>query len=344
MAEETISSEQAATPEPAAASDTVDVAGQSEGQAVEFESLFDEGVSDAELMGEEEQTEKPSEAKEEPAPSPPKDVKESEKEPETPKEEEPQADEGQQDKPPKGFVPIQALHQERTQRQVMAQQLQQLQAQLDAAKTAKPETDKPEADGEFKVLSESEFNELLEEDPVEAIKYDRKLRSWETQQAEKANAAKAEQSIIDRSISMMVEAVPGLYDQENDTNEQLTNFAAEHGFTDLDGLSIVTDPRTKVIPVNGGKPQLLGETAAHFVTLLSNLFQTTKNGDKAKDSTLKAEVTKELLSKLKQSPAGQHVSLGDIPGGDTIDVTAGPMTEAQYAKMSAEDKRRYLGG
>ena len=337
MAEEAISSEQAATPEPAAASDTMDVGGQSEGQAVGFESLFEESVSDAELMGEEAE----SETKEETVSSPPKDEKEPETEPET--KEDPPDDEGQE-KPPKGFVPIQALHQERTQRQVLAQQLQQLQAQLDAAKTAKPEAEAQDTDSDFKVLSESEFNELLEEDPVEAIKYDRKLRSWETRQAEEANAAKAEQSIIDRSISMMVDTVPGLYDEGNDTNEQLTNFAAEHGFTDLNGLSIVTDPRTRVIPANGGKPQLLGETAAHFVTLLNDLFQSTKNGDKTKDSTLKAEATKELLSKLKQSPAGQHVSLGDIPGGDTIDVTAGPMTEAQYAKMSAEDKRRYLGG
>ena len=344
MAEETASQTTEATPEPAAITDTVDAEGQSEGQAVEHESLFDEAVSEAELMGEEAG---PATETKEAVSSPPKAAKETDPTPEAVTKEEPPAD--GQEKPPKGFVPLQALQQERTQRQTLSTKVQQLEAQLAAAKD-KADGVKP-ADtttDDFTVLSEEEFNSLVEEDPVEAIKYDRKLRAYEHTQAQKAEAAKSEQDIVDRSIGMMSEAVPGLYDQDNDANEQISAFATEKGFVDMDGLSLITDPRTRIIPVGGGKPRLLGETAAHLVTMLGNLFQESKNG-KPIDNTaavtekVKAEVTKDLLSKLKQSQSG-HMSLGDVPGDSGLDGLTQPLTEEAYAKLSGADKRRYLGG
>jgi hypothetical protein len=141
----------------------------------------------------------------------------------------------------------------------------------------------------------------------------------------------------------MESAVPGLYDQDSDVNQQLSDFAVNQGFADLDGLAIVTDPRTKIVPANGGPPRLLGETAAHFVTMLHNFYKQGAVKPAPDVNKVKADVTKELLSKLKQSPTG-HVSLGDVPGDSGDDAMMRPMSEADYAKMSDADRRRYLGG
>lgn len=344
MAEETTSqatpaaeAAQSATAEPASISNTIDVTAESEAQATGFEGLFDsENVSEAELMGEDPQAaEKSSETK--PADtSPAKDEK---------KAEEP-IEEG---KPPKGFVPIQALHQERGQRQLMSQELAHLRSELEAIKSGKattPEVSKPDlVEPEFKVLSEAEFDALVEEDPVEAIKYDRKLRAHEAKQAQKARSADQEQSLIERSVGMMAEAVPGLYDQGSDVNAKLSNFAVEKGFADLDGLALVTDPRTRIIDANG-QPRMLGETAAHLVVMLNNLFQETNkdDGSKALTERIRAEVTKEVLSKITQPAGAEHRSIGDIPGDAGNTNVSAILTEAEFAKLSEADQRRLLGG
>lgn len=336
---------QAATPEPASFDNTIDVSAESEAQATTgFEGLFDtENVSEAELMGEEgtpeqvtEPDPKPSETKGA-EPSPAKDEK---------KADEPVVEEG---KPPKGFVPIQALHQERGQRQLLSQEMARIRSELEAIKSGKataPDVPKPDLVGpEFKVLSEAEFDALLEEDPVEAIKYDRKLRAHEAKEAQKAQSANQEQSLIERSIGMMAEAVPGLYDEGSDVNAKLSNFAVEKGFMDLDGLALVTDPRTRIIDANG-KPRMLGETASYLVVMLNNLFQEVSkdDGNKALTEKIRAEVTKEVLSKITLPAGAEHHSIGDIPGdaGDTINLSL--LSEADFAKLSEADQRRLLGG
>lgn len=350
---------QAATPEPASPDHTINADGNSEAQATgTFEPLFDtETISEAELMGEETEEakdkpkaqEKPSETKEA-EPSPPIDEKEA--------TEDASDGTGEAGKPPKGFVPIQALHQERGQRQVLSQEVSQLRAELEAFKTAKKAVEAthgaPKDVEEFKVLSEQEFNELLEEDPVEAIKYDRKFRAYEARQAEQAKAKQSDQAMIDQSMGMMAEAVPGLYDQDSDVNQRLSEFAVENGFTDLDGLALVTDPRTRVLPANGGNPKPLGQAAASLVLMLNNLFQeASKPPDKgAQDAQTKLEqrireqVTQELLSKIKQPAGTEHRSLGDVPGDAGADASAleKVLSETEFSRLSEADQRRLLGG
>lgn len=341
-----------ATPEPASIDNTVDVEAEAEAQAVEFPSLFEtENVSEAELRGEEEAAlegdklpEGKSETKEAAA-SPPKDKK-----PEGEKAAEKAQDE--QGKPPKGFVAIQALHQERGQRQLLTQEVQNLRAELEAVKQGREEIrgseeEKQVEEEAFEVLSEAAFNELVEEDPVEAIKYDRKLRVYEARQADKA----VEQDTVEQSIGMMAAAVPGLYDTDNDVNRKLSDFAAEKGFADVDGLALITDPRTRIISPDGGPPQILGETAANLVIMLNTLFQevatprTPTEVEKALTERIRAQVTKEVMSKIKQPAGAEHKSLGDIPGDAGDDATLmRAMTEADFAKLSEADQRRYLGG
>lgn len=362
---------QTPTPEPASIDNTVDVDAPSEAQVVEFDPLFDdEDVSDDDLRGEEAE-EKPSdsksEAKDDTVTSPPEDKKESkdkkadEDKPDEDKAEE--ADDKEETKPPKGYVPIQALHQERGQRQMLSQQVQSLQQQLESLQSGKqPETvqeDKKPEPG-FEVLTDEQVEELIEDDPVEAMKYDRKfrayqdrLRSWEASQQQKQAAERQEQEVIERSIGMMAESVPGLYDQDSDVNQKLSDFAVESGFADLDGLALVTDPRVKVIPPNGGKPRPLGETAANLVLMLNNLFNEKSNGpdtgkiEKQVEARLRDEITKELLSKLKtDTGAGGHKSIGDVPGesGQESVANLNPKTEQDFLNLSAEEERRLLGG
>jgi hypothetical protein len=355
MAEETTSQQaittdvQAPTSEPASLDNISDAQPPAEGQSVTFEPLFDtESVSEAELMGEEgepkDDQQKPSETKEEPATSPPKDEK---------KQDESKEDSPTEDKPPKGFVPIQALHQERGQRQMLTIEVQQLKSELEALKSGKTEDQNAAPhDDDFNVLSDEEFDALLEEDPVEAIKYDRKFRAYEARQAEKAKSERAERQLIDQSVGMMEEAVPGLYDQDSDVNQRLTEFAIEKGFADMDGLALVTDPRTKIVPHNGGKPRALGQTAAHFVVMLHNLFKEASlpkddaGREKALMDRVKAEVTQELLGKIKQPTGAEHKSIADMPGDAGSDVLnlSGPLTEAAFANLSDADQRRLLGG
>ena len=387
MAEETTSqtteaaaTEQAATEtqtptqEPASIKDTIEAQGKAEGESVEFESLFDsEEVSEAELRGEEETETKDSQEsedsqsetkKEDTASSPSKDEKKSDEEVEgSDKKAAAKADEAkdEQGKPPKGFVPIQALHQERGQRQILTQEVQDLRSELEALKSGKTviqETEGAEQSPEetFEVLSEEAFEELLEEDPVEAMKYDRKERAHKAKLAEQAKAAQAETDIINQSLGMMATSVPGLYDKDSDVNQKLSDFAMEKGFADFDGLALVTDPRTRIVPANGGRPQLLGETAANLVIMLNTLFQEMATlGDnkvdaealeKAAEEKVRDKVTKDVLAKLKQPAEAEHKSLGDIPGdaGEDIAGLGGPMSEADFAKLSEAEQRRYLGG
>jgi len=354
----TAPAEQAATPEPAAPEQTVSADAPSEAQATtKFDPLFDtESVSEAELRGEEppkadappEPTPKPSETKEAGS-SPPKDGKDEQ--PTEKATDEP----GDAGKPPKGFVSIKALHQERGQRQILSQELSRVRTELEqlrAGQKASPEsTPAAEAVKEepgFKVLSEAEFDALVEDDPVEAIKYDRKLRVYEAKQAQRQQAEQSENAVIEESIGMMAGAIPGLYDEASDINQRLSDFAVSNGFTDIDGLALVTDPRTKVIPANGGKPQPLGQAAAHLVLMLNNLFQAASKSPDVKqkiEQSVREQVTKEVLSKIKQPSGAEHRSLGDIPG-DAGDTAAPPtvLTEADFARLSEADQRRLLGG
>ena len=150
---------------------------------------------------------------------------------------------------------------------------------------------------------------------------------------------------------MMAAAVPGLYDTDNDVNRKLSDFAAEKGFADVDGLALITDPRTRIISPDGGPPQILGETAANLVIMLNTLFQevatprTPTEVEKALTERIRAQVTKEVMSKIKQPAGAEHKSLGDIPGDAGDDATLmRAMTEADFAKLSEADQRRYLGG
>lgn len=336
------------------------------------ETLFGEvAPTDAELRGEGTETSegdtttanpkptedetKPEEKKEDP-------VKEPEKK-EEPKKEEPKEDGKEITKPPEGYVPLAALREERTQRKQLADDLANLRAELQALKTAPKAGEEPE----FKILSEAEFNQLVEDAPVEAIKYTKKLQEYEAKQA-KVNEVKKqteaqeqwEQSVVGKTIQRIETEVPGIYDDEATINSELTAFASEQGLDPV-YLSVFSDPRTRIIPPGQKNPIILGEGAAELISMLYKVYSAKGKGSReaiekelrtafdtelseklaAKEAEVTEKITKEVMGKLKEQPT--YRSLGDAPGsGDTP--LSGPLTEAQIAKMSPEELRRALGG
>lgn len=316
----------------------------------EFPPLFEdeEEHSEEELIGEPEEA---PEGEEEAVTPPPEG--EEEEPPEKDAEEGKPEEEGEpkDDKPPAGYVPLAALHEERGKRQFLAQEIETLKQELQFLKESPPKDQKPEE--EFRVLSDQEFQELLEDDPAEAILYDRRLRVYEAEQARKLEQERIEKEIVDRSAKAMLEVVPDLYDPNSTTNQELSKFAVEQGFNE-DYLPVLTDPRTKIIPPGADEPVLLGDVAVSQVKMLYNLYQKAKSSDRAaieKEVTDRVtkevtdRVTKEIMAKFKASPAQEYQSLASVPGNgdEPFDITRN-LTPAQVDKLTPAQRRVYLGG
>jgi len=320
----------------------------------DFPPLFDdesEALTENQLTGEEESPES-----EEEAVSPPpegeetKQADEDEQKVEAEEEEKADGDAQEDDKPPQGFVPLAALHEERGKRQYLSQEVETLKTEI---QTLKQSPQPLKTDSDFKVLSDEEFQELRGDDPEEAIAYLGRLRAYDIDQARKADIANREQAIIERSTQAMRDAIPEIYNAGSTINEDLSKFAVEQGFSE-EYLPIMTDPRTKVIPPGSDEPVLLGDVAVGQVKMLHNLFQQRANntGRAAIEKEVTARVTKEvtdkvtkqIMTKFKATPPEEYRSLGDIPGGEEhFDVTKN-RTAKEVDRMSEAQRRVYLGG
>jgi len=254
------------------------------------------------------------------------------------------------EKPPVGHVPLQALHEERTKRQDLALEVETLRQEVQRL----TEEDKAPDEEGFKVLSDGEFQELLDDDPAAAILYDRKLRVHEAKQSEATRQQQEEQTVVDSSFSAMREAIPDLYEPSSQTNKNLTDFAVQHGFN-ADFLPVLTDPRTKVIPPGGTEPILLGNVAVGTVKMLHTLYGSTQGNavsreefDQAlitKEKEVTDRVTKELIQKFKAGPTPTFNSLGDVPGSGEQDFDVSrTLTDDQIKHLTPDQKEKYLGG
>ena len=244
---------------------------------------------------------------------------------------------GGKKKPPEGFVPYQALNEERTKRQTLAQQNADLVAENEVLKA---NTDSEGEVEEFKVLSDAEFDKLADNDPQEAIKYDRKLAAHQRE----TRRQDAEQDQINVAADIIQQTVPGIYDEGSDSGMELGNFAVENGL-DPQFLTLLTDPRTKVIAEGSKGALLMGEGAASVVSLLNNLRTKTGNLDSVKqemEKSLRKTITAELITKFKGGNAAR--SILDVPGdaGDEMG-SSGPLTEAQFSKLSPAEQEKLLG-
>lgn len=327
--------------------------------------LFDETApSEAELGGEEgepeEATGEPSGTEESAAASQPTDEKKPEEEAskEGPVEEASgdKPEEKKPEKPPAGYVPHAALHEQRMLRQELSQEVAELRQEL---ADIKGKDLKPDKDA-FKVLSDEEFDELAEEDPAEAVKYERQLNKHlrEQEAIDAKNKAsedqyRQDQAIINQSIERMEKAVPGLYEEGSPVNQELGQFAIENGF-DPDFLGAMTSPSTLILPPKAKNAVLLGDGAAGLVSMIYKLRSAIKvNDPEALRAQIKTEIekeltetiTKQLMAKFKSQTGMEFKSIGDVPGAsDEIPSASGGFTtEAQYANMSQTQRDKLLG-
>lgn len=308
------------------------------------ESLFsdEKDISEAELTGDASVTPAPGEKN---AVTPPPEGDKA-----APAAEDP-AKPAAQDKPPEGFVPIAALHEERTKRKAADQRINELTVALTTVNTQAA----PAAQGDplapfkdFKVLSRDEYNELVDEDVAAAQKYLGELNEYQEAkrqvEAKKAENERLSQTqresfttIVNNSKAAMEREVPGLYDQKSDVNEKLMQFAEAQGM-DTDLLADLTDPAT-IITVNG-KRQLMGEGSVAVLRMLNNMYK----AEQTITQRVTEQVTNDIITKFKLD-AGVYRSIGDNPSrGEAPADTGQVLTEADFRGMSEEDERKWLGG
>ena len=386
--EKTPSEEKTATPsEKGAEENILDSPEIAERKALadeDFGGLFgDERPSEAELMGEEKKEDEtpstdekekesatPSESKEEEEKEEETEEKEQEKEEAKPKEKEEKPEEKEEEKeekPPKGYVPQQALKEARADIKALKAEI----AELKSAKTAPPPSAEDNKWKDFKVLSDEDYNKLIEDDPQEALKYDRKFRKYEKYieqkdavQREQRDLQKKVDSLVDEWTGNIEKAIPGIYDEESDIASGLAEFAEEHGFDDPYYLEAMTDPRTIIAPPGQNQTYILGPGAAAFLKLLSNLKEKTasqsevtpeqkkeiqkemeKSITEKLEPKIREKVTKELTAKFKAGEAENYKSITEVPGSEAAPDKLGKVyTEAEWAKLSQEERDKLLGG
>ena len=254
----------------------------------------------------------------------------------------------------------------------MSQKLQELEQQIAALQSGAPGSEQQGQQqgqqqegqdsefGDFKMLSDEEFDKLVQDDPVEAIKYQNKLmryrdrqREQTVTQAQRQVQQQREQAVIDEAAQAMSEAAPGIFDENSSIKEELSRFAYENGFQS-EYLGYLTDPRTRVIPPDQSDPIVLGKGAAEVVGMINNAHQRVSKADPDSvrdqvknevEQELREKITQELTEKFKEGSAGRSPGLGDAPsGGQDVPVdTKKTYTEDEWMQLSPEARSRLLG-
>ena len=310
-------------------------------------------------------TSSPEKAEEEKAEETPPEKSEETAAPEPEGEEEPE-------KPPKGFVPKEALFEERTKRKALAQKLSEMEErfkELEQQLKKPPEQEKKSEEEEtpfkdFKVLDDEELTNLFIDDPEEYAKYVAKLseyKAWQVQQqltekqkreAEERRRQQIEeqhkQAVIN-GVNKIVQAIPDFYDVESDVNVELAKFAVDNGVS-AEAIAVMTDPRTKIVPYGKDDPVPAGTYAAELVIMINNLYKAlneAKNTEQL-EQKIREQVTKERTEKMHAgSSGGGYVSLGDAPsarGADDMDSSKKVYTEEEWARLPEAERIRLLGG
>jgi len=267
---------------------------------------------------------------------------------------------------PEGFIASEvhenvkiALRQERGRARELAGHISTLETRITELEAVPLEKEDPE----FEVLSDEDLNDLIEDDPEEANRYMAKLtlheRRTSAREAKEKEAKSVqdkrdyeEQSAIDDGVDLMIETVPGIFDESKSVAKDLTDFAEAEG-VDVGVLSAITDPATLFLSPSSDKVSVLGKGAAQLVKLIANAHQKAVGVDPVKlketitaevEKELTAKVTKELLTKLKKNP-NAFKDIAEVAGkGDAPEVHEGLLSESEIAKMSPDQEEAYLSG
>jgi len=311
-----------------------------EGEESQEKGMFGDEISptEAELMGEPE--EKPQDKPEE---------KPGEKSPETPPEAA-KPPEKTDTKPPEGFVPLAALQEERGKRQQLAQIVEDLQKTVEGMKPARDTAGDETAgeEDEFKILTKDEYAQLAEDDIVAAQVYLFELAEHEKKQADQVKTDEAASKLNDQIAQRnkeMEEAIPGIYDDDNPVNKDMTVFAVENGM-DVDYLAALTNPGTRITLMDGST-FIMGRGAVGLAKMIHSTMTKARNGStdaQALRETIKKEVAKEMLDKFQVSGEDAFRSIGDGPGVGEKPVVGGEITEDTFRKLSEEQQEALLRG
>lgn len=354
-----------------------------ENEGFEFEPLFDESVTEAELTGEvtEEEGAETSAATDDPDKKAEKTDEEKAAEEaaeKTAKEEAEKAakEDGKKAEDPDDKKPDEAseiiakkekhiaglntaVTQERQTVAKLKQENQRLAAELSTSKTSEPNKDETEKWKDFKVLSDEEYSNLVDEDPDEASKYLYRHSSWLTYQKGVSDRQQsvhqsqaAQREIINEGMRALEEVLPGLSAGKNEMADKLTDFAVENGL-DSTVLQVLTDPRT-MITTNEGENLLIGDGAAQLVKLIKSTFEATANTpDEASvrekieaeiRPKIEAELQEKIIAKLKLDPSSGFRSLDEVSGSGKEDFShTGTVSEGDYARMSETEREAHLG-
>ena len=178
---------------------------------------------------------------------------------------------------PEGYVKLEALHQARGENRYLKSVISQLKEDLEAK--PEPIAADPELEWmrDFKVLSDSELEELSEDSPMDAVKYVNRLAKYNDYQRQagenkaKEEAARVENEIlINTAFEQISHDVPGIYDQNSTVAADLADFAESIGFSE--DMFVLTNPRN-TITIDGGATMPLGSIAANLVSVLHSLNQ-----------------------------------------------------------------------
>jgi hypothetical protein len=277
------------------------------------------------------------------------------------------------EKPPKGYVKIEALHEAREINKHLKNEnarlkVQQYESQDARAKVELLVTEKEiEEFKNFKPLSDEEFEDKFEDDSKAGLKYLQKLGQFhdfqrrqaetelakEKQERELSAAAEELERIYATTEVLMEDVLPGIFDDAT-VKSELTEFAEDIGFTEE--LFYLTNPETRIILPGESKPLVLGEQAADILKMLVtarnklNENAATKiDNDKLEakiEKRLRKEIEKELLAKFKKSgDDDSYKSIDDIPTSENENEFRNQvLSEAELSKLTPAQQDAYLSG
>jgi len=260
-------------------------------------------------------------------------------------------------KPPAGFAPIGALHEERAKRKLyfeQATELQNVNSQLSAQVESLTKRLNELAGGDeggfdpdnFKVLSAKEFKELKESDPDAAIDYLHNKQEFERTQELKNATKRRIASIVNDSHELVRSVIPEVY--EGDYGAELSALAVESGLPN-NYVSALTSPDTLILPPGAESPIPLGPAAAGLVIMLHNLNTAIKNGNPDKITAkiaedVKKKTTEELMKKIKTEGQGFTNLDAIAKAGEGSQDSFRPLSEDEIAAMPEAERKAFLGG
>lgn len=269
-------------------------------------------------------------------------------------EEKPANSEPQVKETPKGFVPLEAVHQARGEIKYLKEQLTAVQEQMRSLQQPKVAEKDVELES-FEVLTDEQFEELADDSPAQAAIYIRKLNAYESSQRSKADDEKQQaefarqyDSIMDTSVAEIEKVAPGIYDEGSTVQKELMEFADTLGFTE--DLYYLTNPSTKIILPGESEPLLLGEQAATILSMLVNAKgKMVAPGNTELEAKLRAEITAELMKKFKTPASEGYRGLNQVPKADSEtpeinDLSGKVLTTAQLQKLTPAQYEAYLAG